>query len=554
MLETLQVKNLAVIREAEVEFGAGLNILTGETGAGKSVILGGVNLAMGCKASREMIRGGAREASCTLVFRVDDPEKREEILEEGFELEEDRLILSRRMQQSKNVCRIGGEMVNTSKLREVSAGLIDIHGQQDSRFLLNKKYHLHLVDDYRRQDGADILERYREAYHRYQNLDKELRDNDCSEEERLREMSFLEYEIREITDAALREGEDDALEEQYRTMSHAQQVMEALSKAHSMAGSDGAGEALQQAARAVSSVTRYGADLKELYDQVSEVSALIDDLERALRETMEAYTFRADEFAAVQERLNEINGLKRKYGRTIPDILSAMNEKCERLDQLRSLQDWKEKTQRERDIAYETAQTLAEKLHEIRLGKAAELEVQISQTLMDLNFLQAQFKICVETVPPGENGTDSIAFLISTNPGEALKPLEKTASGGELSRIMLALRTVSARQEGSQTLIFDEIDAGISGRTAQKAGELLKRLSKTNQIICITHLPQIAAMADRHYVIEKTVDDDQTISSIRLLGEEESTRELARMLGGAKITETVMRSAREMKEQAAQLS
>lgn len=546
MLETLAVRNLAVIREAQVDFSAGLNILTGETGAGKSVILGSVNLALGQKAQKELIRDGAKEASCQLVFHVEDEKKREALCEEGFETEEERLILSRRISANKSICRIGGEMVTASKLREVSSGLIDIHGQRDSRFLLNKKYHLRLLDDFGAQEDDGLAAAYRKAYETCRSLEKTLSENERSDEERLREISFLEYETGEIETAGLHEGEDEALEAQYRMMSHSRQVIEALSEAMSLCGPDGAGDALQRATRTVSSVTRYGSDLPELYDQMEEVSSLLGDLERSLREAIDAHTFDEEEFTAVRERLDEINRLKQKYGRSIPAIRAAYEEKCAQLERLRSYQAWKEETERAYTLARHQAQDLADRLTKIRRRKASALEEKMSQTLLSLNFLQADFRVRIEEAPLSSSGADDVSFYISTNPGEPPGPIEKVASGGELSRIMLALRTVSAMTDGGQTLIFDEIDSGISGRTAQKVGELLKNLSKTNQIICITHLPQIAAMADQHYLIEKTIDDDRTISSIRLLDEEESIEELARMLGGAQITEAALENARQM--------
>ncbi len=551
MLETLHVKNLAIISEAEVEFGPGLNILTGETGAGKSVILGGVNLALGHKASKDQIRSGAKEALAELVFSISDEKLKKELADLGYETEEDRLIFTRKLSESRSVCKLNGEQLPASKLKEAGGYLIDIHGQQDSRFLLNKKNHLHLLDAFAGKEAEALLLAYQEAYKNYRSLKKELDENALDEEERAREISFLEFEINEIEAAALKEGEDEEIEEKFRVMSAGRQIIEALSSVLSLTGSEGAGEMTGDALRQLSGVIRYDESLEELEKELEEIDALLGDFQRDLGRAIEEHSFSEEDFAEVEKRYDLINQLKRKYGRSIAEIQTALAEKKEDFEKLEYLQDWIEEKTAECEQAEKKALAAAEKLHELREKNALRLSKEIEKTLTELNFLQAKFEVRIEKKAElTENGQDQVSFYLSTNPGESLRPLEKVASGGELSRIMLALKSVSADRGERESLIFDEIDSGISGRTAQAVAEKLKKLSEIHQIICITHLPQIAAMADRHFLIEKKVEEDKTVSGIRLLEEEESILELARMMGGAKITPTVIENAREMKEMA----
>lgn len=555
MLETLHVKNLAIISEAEVEFGPGLNILTGETGAGKSVILGGVNLALGQKASKDQIRSGAKEALAELVFSISDENLKKRLAELGYETEENCLIFSRKISDSRSVCKLNGEQLPASKLKEAGAYLIDIHGQQDSRFLLNKKNHLHLLDGFAGKEAEALLQSYREAYAAFRSLQKELEENRLDEEERARELSFLEFEINEIENAALKEGEDEEIEEQFRVMSAGRQILEALSSVSALTGDEGAAAMIGDALRQLGSVIRYDTSLEELGKQLEEIDSLLDDFQRDLGRAIEEHTFSEEAFAEVEQRYDLINQLKRKYGKSIPEIQKALAEKKEAFEKLEYLQDWIEQKSAECGKAREKAFVLAQELHALREKNALRLSEEIEKTLAELNFLQAKFEVRIEKKEElTEKGLDQVGFYLSTNPGEELRPLEKIASGGELSRIMLALKSVSADRDDTESLIFDEIDSGISGRTAQAVAEKLKKLSHSHQIICITHLPQIAAMADRHFMIEKNVEDGKTASGIRFLEEEESVMELARMMGGAELTEAAIENAREMKRMAKTIS
>jgi DNA repair protein RecN (Recombination protein N) len=551
MLETLHVKNLAIISEAEVEFGPGLNILTGETGAGKSVILGGVNLALGQKASKDQIRSGAKEALAELVFSVSDQNLKKELAELGYETEENCLIFSRKISDSRSVCKLNGEQLPASKLKEAGSYLIDIHGQQDSRFLLNKKNHLHLLDGFAGKEIEDLLHSYQEQYATFRSLQKELKENQLNEEERRRELSFLEFEINEIESAGLKEGEDEEIEESFRVMSAGRQILEALSSVLALTGSEGAGAMTGDAIRQLAGVIRYDESLEELGKQLEEIDSLLDDFQRDLGRAIEEHTFSDEAFAEVEQRYDLINQLKRKYGKSIAEIQKALAEKKETFEKLEYLQDWTWQKNAECEKVKKKALALAEELHALREKSAVSLSKEIEKTLTELNFLQAKFEVRIEKREElTEKGLDQVGFYLSTNPGEDLRPLEKIASGGELSRIMLALKSVSADRDDTESLIFDEIDSGISGRTAQAVAEKLKKLSEDHQIICITHLPQIAAMADRHFLIEKNVEDGKTASCIRFLEEEESVMELARMMGGAELTGAAIENAREMKKMA----
>lgn len=548
MLETLHVKNLAVIDEAEVEFRPGLNILTGETGAGKSVILGSVNLALGAKASKDMIRTGADYALVELVFWISNPELAARLAKHEIFLEDERIILSRRISsEGRSSAKINGETVPLSKLKEAATLLIHIHGQHENQTLLNRKNHLYLLDGYLGEEAIRLQTSYREVFQTYQNLKKELEQGDLDEEERLREISFLEFEIREIEEANLQEGEDETLEDRYRTMTHAQTVLDALSLAYDLTGAEGAQEAVGRACREVNGVLKYDTQLSELHDEITQIEDLLGGFHRELSDVIARYTFEPGEMLSVEERLNTVNHLKSKFGRTIADVLAALAEKKERYDNLQEYEVWRSGLEARVKAAKQEALEKAQVLSLARAKAAKNLAEQMKAAMLELNFAQAEFE--VQMIPLAEmtsTGIDEVEFLLSTNPGEAVRPLERIASGGELSRIMLALKSVTAEKDETQTMIFDEIDAGISGRTAQKVAEKLQGLASHAQIICITHLSQIAAMADVHFAIEKSVQDARTISKIQELSAEQRVEELARMLGGVEITEGVRQNAREM--------
>ncbi len=552
MLYSIHVKNMALIQEAEVELSGGFNILTGETGAGKSIILGAVNVALGAAGFKGFAREGADYALVELVFTVEDTRTLKRLQELEAPVEDGQIIISRRLSGGRSVSRINGETVTAARVREVSEALLDIHGQHEHQSLLHRKNHLKILDEFARPELEPCKEKNAALYDRWKQLKEELDKLSTDDASRAKEADFLRYETEEIENAALREGEDEELEEQYRRMLNGQRIAENLSEAMALlSGDGGAAELTGRAIRGLSEAAELDKEAVSLSDQLYDIDSLLGDLNRELSSYAESLSFDEAEYRRIEERLDEINHLKSKYGNTIAQILAYQAEKQERLNVLEHYGEYLEELQRKLSACEKELLENCGKMSEIRRKYAQELEREITQALVDLNFLDVQFAIDFKrTGQPHATGYDDICFLISTNPGQPLRPLDQVASGGELSRIMLAIKAVLADRDAIETLIFDEIDTGISGRTAQKVSEKMAVIARSHQVICITHLAQIAAMADSHYMIEKNVTDGQTATSIRKLSGEESIEELARILGGAKITATVMESAREMKEMA----
>ncbi|MCM1192499.1 MAG: DNA repair protein RecN [Butyrivibrio sp.] len=555
MLQSLHVKNLALIRETEVEFGRGLNILTGETGAGKSLLIGSINLALGGKFDKEMLRQGADSALVELVFEGGSDRVREKLARmELEESEEGTVIISRKMQVGKSVCRINGETVTAKQVKELAEVLIDIHGQHEHQSLLNKRKHMEILDSYCGGEYDGAAEAVAEAYGRCRELKKALAEESMDEETKLKERALAEFECREIEEAGLKEGEDEELEQRYRLMVNSKRIMEGLSESCRITGNDseeGAGSALGRALRALRSISHFDKRLEELAEQLSEIDSLLADYNRDVAEYMADCEFDEEDFAVTEERLNLLNHLKGKYGKTIGDVIGYWRDRQKLLEKLEDYDAYVAKLEQELSAAEEELEEACRKLTEIRRKNGLALQQLLQDALVQLNFLTVEFEIAIrpeQTVTA--KGWDDVEFLISTNPGEPLKPLSQVASGGELSRVMLAIKTVLAGRDDVDTLIFDEIDAGISGRTAWKVSEQLDTLAHTHQVICITHLPQIAAMADRHFCIEKSSTEDNTITDIRALEKEEGMRELARLLGGDELSEAAMSNAREMRSRA----
>lgn len=550
MLVSLHVKNLALMEEAEVEFGKGLNILSGETGAGKSIIIGSINLALGEKVPKEMLRENAEYALVELVFRVENEEQRKLLEEMDIFPEDDEIIMSRRITSSRSVGRINSETVSISCMKKVASLLIDIHGQHEHQSLLHKKKHLEILDAYAREQLEEKKKVLKQRYQEYQKIQEEKKQALEDGEGRERELSFLEYEIQEITDAALIPGEDEELEASYRKMANSRKIMEAAGTAYEMTGGSGsATEQIGRALRELQSVASYDTQLEELSGQIGEIDSLLNDFNRELSGYISDGEFEEETFFEVEKRLDEVNHLKDKFGGSIEAILAAKEEKELRCSRLKDYEEYLAQLNQRLEQAEAALRKISGEVSGIRKKYAKKLTGEVQKALVDLNFLDVNFAMeFQETRGYTANGTDEAEFLISTNPGEPLKPLGKVASGGELSRIMLAIKTILAESDQIETLIFDEIDAGISGRTAQMVAEKMNVIGKTHQVICITHLPQIAAMADSHFLISKNVVNQTTVSNIALLDEKESIKELARMSGGVKITDKVMESAREMKE------
>ncbi len=554
MLLNLHVKNLALIEESEVTFGPGLNILSGETGAGKSIIIGSVNLALGGKVSKSMLRENAEFALVELIFSVEQEAQAEILRAMDIFPENGEIIMSRKIYASgRSVSRINSETVSASLMRKVASVLIDIHGQHEHESLLAKRNHMKYLDDFAKRALEEKKAALAAVYEEYTTCRKKLEEASLDAEQQARELSFLQYEIDEIDQADLKIGEDEELEADYRKLFNGRKIMETIAECQELCseGSENASDQIGRAVHALRTVAQFDEPLEGLSAQIEEIENLISDFNRELSGYVSELNFSEETFQQIEDRLNLINHLKSKYGKTIVRILEERQAKEEKLDQLQHYEEYRLQLQENLKKAEERLAQLCQEVTDIRMEYAKSLVEQTKEALKDLNFLDVQFEMEFSRLDHyTANGWDETRFLISTNPGEPLKPLDAVASGGELSRIMLALKTVLAEHDEIETLIFDEIDSGISGRTAQMVAEKIKMTGKNHQIICITHLPQIAAMADHHFLIEKTSSADSTISNIRPLNREESIHELARMLGGVKITDTVLQNAKEMKEMA----
>lgn len=554
MLQNLHVKNLALIDEVEVDFQPGLNILTGETGAGKSIILGSVNLALGGRYNADMLRKGARFGLVELMFSVENPELIRQLEEMDIFPEGGMLILSRKLMEGRSVSKINGETVTMSVLRDVASLLIDIHEQHEHQRLLNRRNHLTFLDVYAREQVEKPKKQMAETYRIYQDCKKELESSGMEEKERRKEIDLTEYELREIESAHLRAGEDEELENLYQRMTRSKDLTSAVAETYQYTSEDdrnNASDLLSRAIRSLQEVEQFDEKGSALYGQLVEIDSLLNDFNRELAEYAKSFEFSEEDFYETEGRLNEINRLKAKYGNTVQEILEYAEEKRNRLNELEHYETYLEMLQKKTEAARAEMMECAETLSKIRKRAAVSFTKEIKKGLEDLNFLDVQLEMRFSSeAKMSASGMDDAEFFISVNPGEPPKPLGTTVSGGELSRILLAIKTVLADKEDTPTLIFDEIDSGISGITAGKVAEKLHIIGQKRQVICITHLPQIAAAADAHYLIRKQTDKVSTKTGITPLDEEASIGELARLLGGATVTQTILDSAKEMKEMA----
>lgn len=550
MLLELHVKNLALIERADVEFGEGLNILTGETGAGKSIIIGSVSMALGGKASRDSIRHGADYAYIELVFSVKGEDRLRALRELDTEPTEDGLvIISRKITPSRSISRINDETVTAARLRQITGLLLDIHGQHEHQSLLYKSKHLEILDAYVKAQTQPAKKKMEEEYKNYCILKKRLSSFEMDHDARLREADFLRFEIQEIEEGNIKEGEEEELTARYRRFSHARRIAENLNEAYDSLQAD----AVTRALRSVEQVTEYDEALQSIRDQLYDAEAILSDAGREISAYISSMEFDEESWRQTEERLDQIHSLQNKYGASVLAIQASLEEKRKRLEELQNYDAFREQTEKKLKISTDHLCRLCTDLSEIRKKASVELVKRIRSGLLDLNFLDVEFDMEFETLDHfTPDGWDEVQFLISTNPGQPMRPLKDVASGGELSRIMLAIKTVLADSDEILTLIFDEIDTGISGRTAQKVSEKLSYIAGSHQVICITHLPQIAAMADIHFEILKSASEGSTATTIERLGREKSIRELARLLGGAQITEAVLKNAHEMKDLADQ--
>lgn len=555
MLESLRVKNLALIEEAEVEFEDGLNVLTGETGAGKSILIGSINLALGAKADKDLIRTGEEYAYVELIFHTKDENVIQKAKEMDIFPEDDRFIISRKISQSKSISKINGETVTVKQIKELAELLLDIHGQHEHQSLLKETKQKEILDTYCGDILFEIKQELSTTYKEYKKVKEQLTSDTMDETARRKELSLAEFEYQEIDDAGLVVGEDEELENLYKKMTNSKRIMESFGLASTFTGNEGdngAGNLVGRAIRELKSVESYDEEAANLCNQLMEIEDYLSDFNRNMQSYMQSMEFDESDFRETEDRLNTLNHLKAKYGNNIETILEHQRECEEIIDRLTNYELYQEELRKKENLLYQEVVTLCKKVSAIRKENALILEEEIKQALEELNFLQVQFSILVD---PSEDkisadGYDAIQMVISTNPGEKMKPLAAVVSGGELSRIMLAIKTCLATKDEIDTLVFDEIDTGISGKTAWMVSEKMGKLAKCHQLLCITHLPQIAARANAHLLIEKNIENDATVTGISVLSEEQSVEELARMLGGMSVTEAVRNNAIEMKKMA----
>jgi len=554
MLVSLHVKNLALIDETEVFFKNGLNILTGETGAGKSIIMGSVQLALGGKADKSLIRNGADFALTELVFQIDSKEQEEMLNEMDIPLEDDGIVVvMRKLMPERSICKVNGITVNQRQLKELASLFISIHGQHETKDLLSIKKYSQILDEYCGEKIERIKERLKKVYTEYRNICRELELSVADEKERAREISLISFEIEEIENAALKSGEDEELEEQYGKMVNSKRIAENIAIAYDCTGYSGknaTGDSIGRAVRELRQAAGYDEKVEELAGQLSEIDNLLNDFNRSLVEYQESLEFEPAEFEQVERRLNEYNHLKNKYGNSVEEVLAYKEEKESLLNKLTDYETYISGLESQKKKCYTEVLNSCKELSLCRKENAGKLQENLKKALQELNFLAVELEILVSTNEENitSDGYDDVDFMISLNTGEPMKSISKVASGGELSRIMLALKSVMADKEKINTLIFDEIDAGISGSTAWKVSEKMAVLGKEHQLICITHLPQIAAMADTHFMIEKSAKEGRSVTDIFELKEEEALAEIARLLSGTTVTQAVLTNAKELKE------
>lgn len=559
MLVNVNVKNLALINHVDVFFGEGLNIITGETGAGKSIIIGSILIALGGKIPKDIVRDEKKEALIELVFQIQSEKLKGQLRELGVETDEDgSIIISRKIWNGRSTIKVNGENYTTGNLKKITEFLIDIHGQHDHQSLLKTSKQLEILDDFAGDEIGGLKDEIKQEYKTYTALLEELKEFDIDDDKRNREISFCRFEIDEIENAHLVEHEYGEIENLYKKMSSAKNILEKMSEVYELIGEDCFGsvsDKISSAYRISQSACELDEDISGITDSLADLESICEDTKRAIKDYVDSMSFDEQRAKEVSDRLDELNHLRQKYetDRTFDDpvlnILAYKELQEKKLDRLENMEIRKQELTDNINSAKVRLMELSDRLTTIRKAAGEEMSKNIVEVLKGLNFLDARFDINFREMESfSANGRDEIEFMISTNPGEELRPLKKVASGGELSRIMLGIKTIMASKDEIETLIFDEIDTGISGRTAQMVAGRLKEVSKIHQIICITHLPQIAAMADNHYLIEKNVKNGNTETRIEMLDEEASIDELARMLGGAEITSAVKENAREMRK------
>ena len=546
MLKSLKIENVAIIESAAIEFGCGLNVLTGETGAGKSIVIDSINAILGERTSRDIIRTGAQSAKVYAVFEDVNERVRNFLDENGIDCEDGVLIINRTLsREGKNVCRINGAPVTVSMLREIGGELIDIHGQHDNQSLLSPEKHCGFVDSF--AGNADLIADYREKYGRLCEIRSKLKKLTTDESSKSQRIDFLTYQIDEIEKAEITIGERDELKARKSLINNSQKVIESLNIAYEALKADGAGiDMITDAESEIANASAYMETLGEASEKITDIRYELEDIAETVRDAMTEVDFDPSELEDIDERLDLLYRLSKKYGDTEEEMLEYLEKARVELDNIAFSEERVKELQKQEKEALAETETAACKLTESRKTAGEKLSNAICSELEFLDMPNVRFVVKCNDIGLTENGKDEIEFLISANAGEEPKPLAKIASGGELSRIMLAIKNVLAETDGVDTMIFDEIDTGVSGRAAQKIAMKLRSASKGRQVICVTHLAQIAAQGDVHLYISKSVSDGKTYTNIKSLIEEERVAEIARIMGGMEITKLQFESAREM--------
>ena len=557
MLSLLHIENIALIQSADIRFEPGFNVLTGETGAGKSIVIDSIGAVLGERTSRELIRTGAKSALVTAVFTQVPPLPWLE--ENGFPTGEEDLLLQRELQgDGRNVCRIDGKLVTVAQLRELGRQLLNIHGQHDGQQLLDPASHLGYLDQF---GGCQpLLEDYQEAYRKWHDIRREMDKLQMDEAERSRRVDTLNYQIQELERAQLKAGEDEELSARRTLLRSAGRLMEAVQSAEfALSGDedrDGACSLIAQAEGEVQGVSSISPELSELSEKLTALRCAADDAADTLRDLSRSFDFSPGELDQVEERLDLLYRLRKKYGPTVEDMLAYLDRCRKELDQIQYADDTLARLEKDLKKAQKEAARRGESLSQARREAAGALQARVQEELRQLDMPKVQFQ--TEFTPKGgeagmdETGLDEVQFLMSANLGEALKPIQKVASGGELARIMLALKNVLAEGDQIGTLVFDEVDTGVSGRAAQKVAEKMAQVARGKQVLCVTHLPQIAAMADTHFSVQKGEREGRTYTRLERLDRSQRREELARLIGGASITPSLLESAEELLRQAEQ--
>ena len=546
MLSLLHIENIAVIECADISFDRGFNVLTGETGAGKSIVIDAISAILGERAYRDMIRTGTERASVRAVF-TEVPEF-PWFAENGVEYDPETVISREIHLDGKNICRVNGTLVNVSCLHKLGIQLINIHGQHDSAALFDEENHLAFLDAF--ADNGKLRASYGERYEAVAKLRREISSLTMDEGEKLRRMENLKYQIAEIEKAELEPGEDDRLEERRKVLQNAEKLSNGMETAveclYGGEDSDGASGLLAQAEYALARLSRFSDSFAALHDRVSDLMYQVQDAAEEVRDARDSLSYSAEELEQIESRLDAIHKLRRKYGTTCEDILEYLDKAKKELDEIEFADDKLERLKKNLKKAEKEAWDAALALRENRQQAADTMSKRILSELAQLDMPRVQFACRFTETELTANGADAVAFYMSANAGEALKPLSRVASGGELARIMLAMKNVLAEKDQVATLIFDEVDTGVSGRAAQKVAEKLRSVAVHKQVLCVTHLPQLAALANTHLLIAKSERDGRTYTSVTPLDLEGRKRELARIIGGANITETTLKSAEEM--------